>query len=207
MTKSLSKRVIVEEIFNSITHGIGSLLSITAILLLLLLPGKSFTATVTLIFFGTTLLITYTISTLYHSLTFTKAKKVFQILDHASIFLLIAGTYTAVILHFLPNVFGISLLIIIWLGSIWGIVQNSIWVQKWKRITLVLYLMLGWIGILLAKPLFHVLSLQSLLFLLLGGIFYSSGIVFYLWRKLPFSHMIWHLFVLTGSICHFLAIY
>jgi hemolysin III len=207
MTKALSKRVIVEEVFNSITHGIGSLLSITAILLLLLLPGQSLTATIVLIFFGTTLFITYTISTLYHSLTFTKAKKVFQILDHASIFLLIAGTYTALIIHFLPHLFGTILLAIVWIGSIWGIVQKSIWVDKWKKLTLVLYLTLGWIGVLLAKPLLHVLSVHSLIFLLLGGVFYSSGITFYLWKKLPFSHMIWHLFVLVGSVCHFLAIY
>jgi hemolysin III len=202
-----TKLLIVEEVFNSITHGIGSLLSIAALVSLLLLPEQTPLKTIGLSVFGGVLILAYTFSTLYHSLTFTRAKKVFKILDHSAIFLLIAGTYTALISQVLRNRFGLILLIVIWVSCIWGIVQKSIWIHKWKKITLLFYLLLGWIGVLLAKPMLHVLPLNSFILLAIGGLLYTSGVGFYLWKKLPFSHMIWHLFVLGGSLCHFFAIY
>ena len=206
-TITISKRLIVEEVFNSITHGIGSLLSVFAIILLLLLPRKAVVGTIGLIIFGAVLLIAYTISTLYHSLKFTKANTVFKILDHAAIFLLIAGTYTGLITQVLNNKLGLIILVFVWIVSIWGIIQKSIWVNKWKKATLALYLGLGWAGILIAKPLIEVLPLRSVILLCMGGLFYTFGVIFYVWKKLPFSHMIWHLFVLLGSFCHFLSIY
>lgn len=207
MTNSIAKIHIVEEVFNSITHGIGSILSIAGLVFLVLLPDKTPLKTVGLAIFGSVLILAYTFSTLYHSLAFTKAKKVFKILDHSAIFLLIAGTYTALIAQVLRNMTGLILLIIIWVGSILGIIQKSIWVHKWKKVTIVLYVLLGWIGVVIFRPLIHSLPLNSFILLGIGGVLYTSGIGFYLWKKLPFSHMIWHLFVIAGSLCHFFAIY
>jgi hemolysin III len=202
-----TKRIIVEEIFNSITHGIGSLLSIGAIIILFLLPSQTMLGRIGLIIFGSGLLFTYTISTLFHSLKFTRARKVFLILDQSAIFLLIAATYTALITQVLKNTFGLTIFIIILIGCIWGIIQKSLWTYKWEKITIGLYLLLGWIGMIVVKQLFSLVPSETILLLGLGGILYSAGIIFYAWKKLPFSHMIWHLFVLCGSICHFFAVY
>jgi hemolysin III len=199
---------IIEEIFNAITHGIGVVLSIAGLVILMKIAGNKgdILKNIGYIVFGVTVMIAYLSSTLYHSLCYTKAKKVFKILDHSAIFLLIAGTYTPFTLTVLRNHHGIILLIIIWLITITGIVFKSIFVHRFEKLFLALYLLMSWLVIIELKPLLSALPLVAVIFLGIGGLFYTSGVSFYLFRKMPFNHVVWHVFVLTGSIFHFFAL-
>jgi hemolysin III len=198
---------VIEEIFNAITHGIGAILSIIGLVALLILAHNSGSLMKNIGFavFGGAVTFAYLSSTLYHSLCFTGAKKVFKILDHSSIFLLIAGTYTPFILIAFKGQHGLVLLSVIWFITISGIVMKSLFVHKFEKLSVVLYLLMSWLVVIEAKPLLTVLPLQAVVLLALGGIFYTSGVAFYLSKKLPFHHMIWHIFVLCGSILHFCA--
>jgi hemolysin III len=197
-----------EEIFNSITHGIGVLLSIAALVILVVFASLHGNAwhIVSFTIFGVSLIVLYTASTLYHSFTGEKVKNIFARLDHASIFLLIAGTYTPILLTTLRGVLGWTLFGIIWATAITGIVIRSIYLHRFRKIMVGIYLIMGWMFVFALKSVIHNLPAVSLWFLVIGGITYSLGVVFYAWRNLPFGHGIWHLFVLGGSICHFFAI-
>lgn len=148
----------------------------------------------------------YLTSTLSHSLTFTKARKVFLAFDYSSIFLLIAGTYTPFMILVLKGRLGWVLLGIVWLLAILGIILKAVFLEKLKLLTLVFYLLLGWIAPIVVKPLWVSLKPDMLSLLVLGGICYSFGIFSFAYKKIPFSHAIWHLFVLLGSVFHFLAV-
>jgi hemolysin III len=200
---------VIEEIFNAITHGIGAILSIIGLVTLLILAHNSGNLMKNIGFavFGGAVTFAYLSSTLYHSLSFTGAKNVFKILDHSSIFLLIAGTYTPFILLALKGQHGLILLSIIWLITVSGIVLKSCFPHKLEKLFLVLYLLMGWLIVIETKTLLVVLPLQAVVLLGLGGIAYTSGVAFYLSRRLPFHHMIWHIFVLCGSILHFCALF
>ena len=197
-----------EEIFNSITHGIGTLLSIAALVLLVVIAAVKGNAwhIVSFSIFGSTLVLLYLSSTLYHSFTKEKVKNLFARFDHAAIFLLIAGTYTPLLLTVVRGALGWTLFGIIWGVAITGVVVRSIYLTKFRKLMVGVYVAMGWMFIFAIIPLINNLSGISLTFLFLGGGLYSLGVIFYVWRNLKYGHGIWHLFVLAGSIMHFFSI-
>jgi len=197
-----------EELFNSITHGAGALLSIAALVLLIVYSNAYGTTShvVSCTIFGVTLILLYSASTLYHSIQKPKAKSVLKIIDHSCIYLLIAGTYTPFLLVTLRGMLGWTMFGVIWVMAILGVAFKIFFVHRFKIISTVAYLIMGWIIIFVIKPLIHSLPSGGLILLVAGGLAYSLGVIFYVWNKLPFNHAIWHLFVLAGSICHFFAI-
>jgi len=198
-----------EEIVNSITHGIGALLSIVALVFLIMVAGEyeDIWHLVSFIIYGCSLIVLYLSSTLYHSFTNPKLKNVFARFDHISIFLLIAGTYTPILLTTLRGIWGWSLFSIIWGMAITGAVIRSIYLHRFRKLMVGIYLVMGWMAIVAAKQIYLKMPGPSIVFLVLGGVAYSLGVIFYMWRKMPYSHGIWHLFVLAGSTLHFFAIY
>ncbi|HPF51917.1 MAG TPA: hemolysin III family protein [Draconibacterium sp.] len=197
-----------EEIFNSITHGIGTLLSIAALVVLVVFASIRGNAwhIVSFSIFGATLVLLYLASTLYHSFTKEKIKNLFARFDHAAIFLLIAGTYTPFVLTILRGALGWTIFGIIWGLAIAGIVIRSIYLTRFRKLMVGIYLGMGWMFLIAVVPMVRNLPTVSLIFLVLGGLFYSIGVVFYLWRSLKYGHGIWHLFVLAGSIMHFFSV-
>lgn len=205
----IPKYTLGEEIMSAVTHGVGALLSIAALTLCVIFSAinGSCLSVVSSAIYGSSLIILYTMSTLYHSLKVNNAKRVFRIIDHCSIYLLIAGTYTPYTLLVLPRNYGIPLFLIIWGIAILGIVLNSIDLKKYKVISLISYLVLGWAVIFTIKPLMENLALGGLIFLLLGGISYTLGAIFYgFGKKVKYMHSIFHIFVLIGSILQFFSI-
>ncbi len=198
-----------EEIMSAITHGIGALLSIAALILCIIfssIHGNN-VAVISSIIYGVTLIILYTMSTLYHSLAVNNAKRVFRIIDHCSIFLLIAGTYTPFTLVALEKPIGYILFAIIWSIAILGIVLNAIDFKKFRIISFLSYLILGWVIVFAYQPLTEAVNWSGILLLLSGGIVYTVGAIFYAFgRKVKYFHSIFHIFVLAGSILHFFSI-
>lgn len=197
-----------EEIFNSVSHGVGSLISIAACVLMIIksaLSGSGISIVCSAIF-GASLIILYTMSTLYHALTNPTAKAVMRIFDHASIFILIAGTYTPFTLVAMGGAAGWTLFGIQWGVTILGIVMNAISLEKSSKVSMILYILLGWCVVFAIKPVVAHIGLYGSLLLLAGGIFYTVGIIFYSLNKIKYMHSIWHLFVLLGSVCHILCI-
>jgi hemolysin III len=197
-----------EETVNAITHGMGIPLSIAGLVILVVTAvtyGNTWHV-VSFSVFGASLIACYTSSTLYHSFSGEKIKNLFARFDHASIFLLIAGTYTPFLLTVIKGVLGWTMFGIIWGLAIAGIVIRSIYLERFRKLMVAIYLIMGWMIVFAIKPVLNNLPSLSLVLLLAGGISYSAGVVFYAWRKLPYSHSIWHLFVLGGSITHFFAI-
>jgi len=198
-----------EEIVNAITHGIGALLSIAALVVLVILASTQgdIWHIVSFSIYGSTLILLYLSSTLYHSFSGPKVKNLFARFDHISIFLLIAGTYTPILLTSMRGVWGWTLFGIIWGLALTGAIIRSIYLHRFRKLMVAVYLLMGWMFVLAGKQIFQSLPSLSLTFLVLGGIAYSVGVIFYMWRKLPYSHGVWHLFVLAGSVLHFFAIY
>ncbi len=197
-----------EELANAITHGLGALLSIAGLVLLVVFASLDGNAwhIVSFSIFGTCLVLLYTASTLYHSFRSTRVKHVLRIMDHSAIYLLIAGTYTPFTLTLLRGGWGWSMFGVIWGLCIAGIVFKVFFIKRFNGLSTLLYLLMGWMIVIAAKPLLEHLPIGGLYWLLAGGAAYSLGTVFYLWEKLPFHHAVWHLFVLAGSICHFFAV-
>jgi len=206
--KPLRVQSLGEEIANSITHGIGVAFSITALVLLVVLASLYGDAwrIVSFSIYGATLIILYLASTLYHSLTNPKAKNFFHYLDHSAIFLLIAGTYTPVTLVALRETVGWVLFALIWTLAIGGIVFKAVAKGRFRIISVVIYLAMGWIVVVAIKPILSAVPTGLLFWLVIGGLCYSLGIIFYALKKMPFHHMVWHIFVLCGSISHFFGI-
>jgi hemolysin III len=198
-----------EEVANALTHGLGALLAVAALVLLAALGSvhSSFAHVLALVVYGATLVLLYLASTLYHSVRHHRAKRLFRLCDHAAIFLLIAGTYTPYALIGVGGIGGWALFAIVWTGAIAGIAFKIVSLDRFEKLSLVLYLGLGWVGVFALGPLIASVELNGLLLLGLGGIAYTGGIVFYVWEGLPFNHAVWHLFVMAGSVCHFLSIY
>jgi hemolysin III len=197
-----------EEIFNSISHGIGAALSIAGFVILVVkaaFSGDGWSIASGLVF-GLTLIILYTMSTLYHAITNKTAKKVFRILDHCTIFLLIAGTYTPYTLITLNGVSGWVVFGILWGVTALGIVLNAVSLEKFKKFSLFCYLAMGWAVVFTMKTFIEVLDPIGLAFLFIGGFFYTVGIIFYALKRVKYMHSIWHLFVLAGSIFHYFSI-
>lgn len=197
-----------EEIANAISHGVGAGLAIAGTVVLLVKAATIGTAidVVSSALYGASLIITYLFSCIYHSLAHNRGKKVFQIFDHCSIFLLIWGTYIPVCLSLLHNALGWVLFGIIGLFAVLGIVFNAINLEKWHKISLILYIVMGWLVVFTAKPVFSKIVPAGLVYLLVGGVCYTLGVIFFK-LKIKYMHFIWHLFVLAGSILHFFFIY
>lgn len=208
MGKIKRKYTLGEEIFSSVSHGVGACLSIagTVVLLVFSVIYGNALAVVSSSIYGASLIILYTMSTLYHSFTNEKVKHFFQIMDHNTIFLLIAGTYTPITLYILGGVTGWVLFSIVWVASIIGITLNSINMEKAKIPSLICYIATGWVIIFAIKPLIAKVPFLSALFLVLGGVIYTVGIVFYVIKKVKYFHPIWHIFTILGSAFHYFSI-
>ncbi len=198
----------IEELFNSITHGAGILLSIAALVLLIVFSsiygGTGHIVSCTI--FGITLILLYTASTLYHGIQKPQVKRIFKIFDHSCIYLLIAGTYTPFLLVTLRGALGWTMFGVIWFLAVSGVVLKVFFVDRFRIISTVAYVLMGWIIVFAIKPLADSLPSGGLVWLIAGGMAYTLGVVFYAWKRLPFNHAIWHLFVLAGSLCHFIAV-
>lgn len=208
MGKIKRKYTLGEEIFSSVSHGVGACLSIagTVVLLVFSVIYGNALAVVSSSIYGASLIILYTMSTLYHSFTNERVKHFFQIMDHNTIFLLIAGTYTPITLYILGGVTGWILFSVVWVASIIGITLNSINMEKAKIPSLVCYIATGWVIIFAIKPLIAKVPFLSALFLVLGGVIYTVGIVFYVIKKVKYFHPIWHIFTVLGSAFHYFSI-
>jgi len=197
-----------EEIASSLTHGIGLAASIVVLPFLITAAARDGDAwrITSATIFGSSLILLYGASTLYHALPRSRAKQVFRILDHSAIYLLIAGTYTPFVLGPLRGAWGWSLFVVIWLLAIGGVVMKSTLGIRWARLSTLVYLLMGWLGVVAVKPLLDRVSPPGLLWLLVGGLAYTIGVIFYAWGRLRYGHAIWHLFVATGSVCHVVAV-
>lgn len=208
MGKIKRKYTLGEEIFSSVSHGVGACLSIagTVVLLVFSVIYGNALAVVSSAIYGASLIILYTMSTLYHSFTNERVKHFFQIMDHNTIFLLIAGTYTPITLYILVGVIGWILFSVVWVASIIGITLNSINMEKAKIPSLICYIATGWVIIFAIKPLIAKVPFLSALFLVLGGVIYTVGVVFYVIKKVKYFHPIWHIFTILGSAFHYFSI-
>lgn len=199
---------IKEEIANSITHGVGLILSIAGLGVLIAFASRLGNAwhVVSCTIFATTLILQYTFSTLYHSIQLPRAKSVMRILDHSAIFLLIAGSYTPFMLVNLRGTWGWTLFGIVWTLALLGVLFQVSLLRRWEGISLALYIGMGWVVVVAIKPMLGAVAPGGLILLLLGGLAYTSGVVFYRWKSLSYNHAIWHGFVLAGSILHYFAV-
>ena len=206
--KNRYNQTLLEEIANSITHGLGFLLSIAGLFALLTYnnPDNNIWRTVGFSIYGTSLILLYLSSTLYHGSRDNKLKKIFKRFDHSAIFLLIAGTYTPIVLISMRDTWVIYLFILIWVMTVFGITGEFFFTKKFKYLELVMYIAMGWMALFAIKPLL-LLPMQCYTWIIIGGAIYSIGVIFYKWESLPFNHTIWHIFVLGGSISHFIAMF
>jgi hemolysin III len=196
-----------EEISHSITHGIGAALSIAGLVISVVMAARTGEAikVVSFAIFGTSMIILYTASTLYHAFTNEKAKKFFRYLDHTSIFLLIAGTYTPVALLLLKGAWGWMLFGLAWGLAILGILYQMLFLNKFKWISISIYLGMGWVAIIAIEPLIEIMPFGLFIWMLGGGLFYTLGTIFYL-KEIKYFHFVWHLFVIAGTVCHFFGL-
>ncbi|MCW8908805.1 MAG: hemolysin III family protein [Sedimenticola sp.] len=197
------------ERFNSISHLVGAVLAFSGASVLVVVASQSGVVSriVSFAIYGTTLFLLYLISTLYHSLSPGRAKRVFRILDHQAIYLLIAGSYTPLTLITLEGAVGWWMFSAIWCMAVLGLVLDALPRRSARVLPMIIYFVMGWLIVLALQPLLVVLPAVGFFWLLAGGLFYSSGIVFYaLDHRYPWMHGIWHLFVLAGSISHYVAI-
>lgn len=208
MLKEVKTQTIGEEIANSISHGVGAGLSVAALVLLIVRAVHTSGAlgVVSASIYGGSLVLLYLLSCLYHALAKTGARKVFQILDHCSIFILIVGTYTPIALNFIGGALGWTIFGIQAGCMVLGIVFNAINMEKWKKVSLVLYVIMGWMIVFSIKSILS-FTPAALWLLVLGGVSYTVGIIFYKNKNLKFFHFIWHIFVLGGSVLHFFCVY
>lgn len=199
----------MEEVMNAVTHGIGTLLAVAGLVLLTVLAylHGDIWHIVSFSIYGTTLVLLYLASTLYHSFTNERVKRVFKILDHSAIYLLIAGTYTPFTLVPLHGVLGWTVFGVVWGLAVIGIIFKVFFTGRFKLVSTICYLGMGWFIVFAIKPLLATVPALGMSWLFVGGLFYSLGSIFYLWKKIPYNHAIWHLFVLAGSVSHFIAVF
>ncbi len=196
-----------EEIANSVSHGVGFLAALVALPVLVIgaLPHGA-AAVVGAVIFAVTAAVLYLTSTLYHALAPNRAKRLFQIFDHGAIYLLIAGTYTPFTLGVLRGAWGWTLFGLIWALAITGVVIKSVGGIRFHRLSTALYLAMGWLVLIAAKPLWERVPGWGLFWLVAGGLAYTAGVGFYAADRLRYGHFVWHLFVLAGTACHFVAV-
>ena len=196
-----------EELWNAITHGIGFALSIPALVLLVIssIDRGNATAIVSFTIFGVSMILLFLMSTLLHSMP-VKLKKLFSIFDHSAIYILIAGTYTPFLLVTIKGALGWSLFGVIWGLAIAGILFKVFFIHKYEAVSLVFYIVMGWLIVSAIKPLYVNLPIEGFALLVAGGILYTFGSIFYAWRKIPYNHAIWHIFVIAGSASMFFSV-
>ncbi|AKO91413.1 PAQR family membrane homeostasis protein TrhA [Priestia filamentosa] len=197
-----------EEIANAITHGIGTILSIIGLTLLIVFSVQfgNVWHVVSFTVYGTTMLLLYTSSTLVHSFPHGRVKDLFEIFDHSSIYLFIAGTYTPFLFVIIQGTVGWTLFGVVWGLAVAGIVFKIFFVKRFVLVSTLLYIAMGWLIVLAWDPLASSLAGPGLNLLVVGGVLYTIGSIFYVWRGFPYHHAIWHIFVLGGTITHYLAI-
>lgn len=197
-----------EEIANSLSHGIGLILAIAAtpILIIAALRYGSAWNLIGVSVFAASMMMLYSASTLYHALRHDKAKRFFRMLDHSAIFLLIAGTYTPFTLGILRGPWGWTLLALIWGMAALGLTLKAVFGIRFNKLSVVLYLMMGWLVVIAAPQILRVMPLSGLAWIAAGGVAYTGGVAFYAAHRVRYAHFAWHLFVLAGTVCHFFAV-
>ncbi|WP_096189478.1 PAQR family membrane homeostasis protein TrhA [Evansella halocellulosilytica] len=197
-----------EEIANAITHGIGIVLGVGALVLLIVFASLHGTVghVISFTIYGVTFLLLYVCSTLLHSFQKEKVKSVFEILDHSAIYLFIAGTYTPIMVIVVDGTIGWVLLSVVWALAAAGIVFKIFFVKRFIVLSTLFYIGMGWLVVFVLNPIMTKVALPGVILLITGGVLYTVGTVFYIWRKFRYHHAVWHLFVLAASITHFLSI-
>ena len=197
-----------EEIANSVTHGVALLASVAAlpVLIVIAVLRRDPWQVVGGAIFGSTLILLYAASTLYHALPQPRAKRVFRVLDHSAIYLLIAGTYTPFALGALRGPWGWALLGAVWTLAALGITAKATLGFRFPRLSTAIYLLMGWLGVIAARPLLAEVGVAGVAWIIAGGLSYTLGVIFFAWERLRYGHMVWHLFVAAGSVCHFFAV-
>lgn len=199
-----------EERANALSHGLGLLLSFVGLVLLLIKATSAQADALTYIsmsLYGGSMIALFLASTLYHSVVTPKAKRWLKTFDHCAIYLLIAGSYTPFLLVSLRTPLAIGLMVVIWLLALLGIIMKIAFVYRFKKFSLVTYLAMGWLSLVVIYQLALNIEVGGLVLLAVGGLVYSLGVIFYVAKRIPYNHAIWHLFVLGGSACHFFAVY
>jgi hemolysin III len=197
-----------EEIANTAIHGIGLLLSIAGLVLLTITTSQNGDGVLmaSSAVFGISLVFLYATSTAYHGIQRPAAKAMLRVLDHSAIYVLIAGSYTPFMLISLKGTWGWSMFVVIWSLALFGVIVEMTRLRERRGLALVLYVGMGWLLVVAIKPMLELVPQNGLLLLLAGGLAYTGGIGFYVWRSLPYHHAIWHVFVLAGSVLHYLAV-
>ncbi len=197
-----------EEIANSITHGIGAGLSVAGLTLLVALAAiyGDVWRVVSFSIYGSSLVLLYLASTLYHSIQHPKVKRILRIFDHSAIYLLIAGTYTPFTLVSLRGPWGWTLFGLVWGLALLGIAFKTVFIGRYEKLATAAYVLMGWLVVIAFKQMLVAIPPGGIVWVVIGGVVYTLGVLFYAWEKLPYNHAIWHLFVLGGSACHFFAI-
>ena len=197
-----------EEIANSITHGIGAGLSVAGLTLLVALAAiyGDVWRVVSFSIYGSSLVLLYLASTLYHSIQHPKVKRILRIFDHSAIYLLIAGTYTPFTLVSLRGPWGWTLFGLVWGLALLGIAFKTVFIGRYEKLATAAYVLMGWLVVIAFKQMHVAIPPGGIVWVVIGGVVYTLGVLFYAWEKLPYNHAIWHLFVLGGSACHFFAI-
>jgi hemolysin III len=208
MVRARLKKLTIEEFANTITHGFGLVLSIAGFVFLVALASLKgdFWYILSSVLYGLSLVILYAASTFYHSATSPEEKRILQIVDHCCIYVLIAGSYTPFTLIVLRSGVGQSLFIFVWAFALAGILMKIFFGKRFPVLSVLSYLLMGWIGIITVQPLLAALGPAPIALIVAGGIAYTIGVIFYAWQSIKHHHAIWHIFVLSGSILHFLAI-
>ncbi|MCC4858560.1 hemolysin III family protein [Vibrio lentus] len=200
----------IEERANAITHGLGVVLGVVGLILLLIraFDYQADMLTITsMAVYGSSIILLFLASTLYHSITTEKTKRLLKTLDHCAIYLLIAGSYTPFLLVGLRTPLAMGLMAVIWGIALVGIIMKIAFVYRFKRLSLFIYLAMGWLSLIVVYQLAMNIDIGGLVLLAVGGVIYSLGVIFYVAKRIPYNHAIWHLFVLAGCACHFFAIY
>lgn len=197
-----------EEFANSLTHAIGAALSVVGLILLVTLAAMYGDAwrVVSFTIYGLSLLVLYLVSTIYHSVRRPRLKRIMRILDHASIYLLIAGTYTPFLLVHMRDTVGWTLLGVVWGMAIVGIIFKTFFTGRFEFAATAAYVVMGWLAILAYQEMMNAVPPGGVALIFAGGAAYTLGVIFYAWQKLPYNHAVWHLFVLAGSLFHFFAV-
>lgn len=199
---------VIEELANGITHGVGlalSILGLIALVVLSVMRGNAWhIAGCTT--FGVTLVLLYAASTLYHTFHTPRLKRILKILDHTAIYLLIAGTYTPFTLVNLRGFWGWTLFSLVWGLSVFGILWKLFHVERFQIVSTLVYVGMGWLVLIAIKPLMSAIPVTGIVWLVVGGLFYTVGVLFFAMKRMPYNHAIWHVFVMAGSICHYFAV-
>jgi len=197
-----------EELANAITHGIGSLLSLAALVLLVVFASLHGTVwhIVSFAIYGITMVLLYLSSTLVHGLPEGKAKQLFEIFDHSAIYLFIAGTYTPILFNVIRGPLGWTLFGVVWGIAVAGIVFKAFFVKRFLYTSTLFYILMGWVIVIAWGPLTENMPARGVALLVIGGVLYTLGTIFYVWRSFPYHHAVWHMFVLAGSVAHFFAV-